>query len=152
MQKVVRTSGWKSTTPPQTHTPLTWSLQKQDPITLQRIKFIFQTTRFIVHSVEWWLGVGRLGLLEQGRPGLPRMTLSDSRRTASGVSTGQNLQPTLEGPLLLLLSSAPALLASLPPSSIFSSALPGRHGSLQLTWAPPTVWHITHKHLRIDRT
>lgn len=103
----------------------------------------------MVHGVEWWLGVGHLGPAGQGREGLPKTTLSGPPRIDSGVSTQQNLQPTLEGPLLLLLSAAPALLASFPPSSILSSALPGRHGSLQLAWAPPTVWHITHKHLRI---
>lgn len=32
---------------------LTWSLQKQDPITIQRTQFIFHTTQFIVLSGGW---------------------------------------------------------------------------------------------------
>lgn len=36
-----------------------------------------------VHSVEWWLGVGHVGPLERGRPGLPRITLSGSSAPGS---------------------------------------------------------------------
>lgn len=93
------------------------------------------------------LGAGDVGPGSQ----MPRKTQSDSQGLPMACHKGSP-HPTTSPPLFLLLLATPVLVACLSPTSVLSSALPAGHGSLQLIWTAPPVWHVANKHLRVDET
>lgn len=110
----------------------------------------------MVLDVKWWIWAGgwgeekiRASGIGDVAPGcqVPRNILKLPPQRLSMVSASHRGSSP---PLFLFLLTAPAVAACLPPASIFSSALPAGHRSLQLIWASPSVWHIAHKHLRVD--